>query len=103
VSARHIIEREGNIMNQSTIDQCAEVARSFGVKKLILFGSALRSPDAAQDLDFACEGLGGWDLFRFGAKLGEALHKRVDVVPLRVDDRFSQYVAQRGRILYEAG
>ena len=89
-------------MNPTLIEQCTRIARAFGVKKLILFGSALKSPETAADVDVACEGLDGWDLFRFGAKLEEALGTSVDVVPLRPDDRFSQYVAQRGRILYEA-
>jgi predicted nucleotidyltransferase len=85
-----------------TTDRCVEIARAFGVRKLILFGSALESPDTAADVDVACEGLEGWDLFRFGAKLAEELRTRVDVIPLRPDDRFSQYVAKRGRVLYEA-
>lgn len=86
----------------SATDRCVEIARAFGVRKLILFGSALESPETAADVDVACEGLDGWDLFRFGAKLEEALGMTVDVIPLRSDDRFSQYVAQRGRVLYEA-
>jgi hypothetical protein len=90
-------------MDQALIDRCADTARSFGVTKLVLYGSASKTPESARDFDFACEGLGGWDLFQFGAKLGEILDKSVDVVPIRVDDRFSQYVAERGRILYEAG
>lgn len=89
-------------MNRTATHQCVDIAKAFGVKRLILFGSALDSPETAADFDVACEGLDGWDLFRFGAKLEEELGTRVDVVPLRPDDRFSQYVAQRGRILYEA-
>jgi len=30
-------------MNRTTIDRCADIARAFGVRKLILFGSALQS------------------------------------------------------------
>ena len=86
----------------STTDRCVEIARAFGVRRLILFGSALESTETATDLDVACEGLDGWDLFRFGAKLEEELGTSVDVIPLRSDDRFSQYVAQKGRVLYEA-
>jgi hypothetical protein len=89
-------------MTQSTIDRCAQIARSFGVTKLVLFGTAIESPESAADVDFACEGLQGWDLYRFGAKLEEELRKRVDIVPLRAGDRFSQYVVQNGRTVYEA-
>ena len=66
-----------------TIDRCVEIARAFGVTKLILFGSALESPETAADMDVACDGLNGWDLFRFGAKLEEESSTSVDVVPLR--------------------
>ena len=88
-------------MTPSVIDRCAEIARSFGVTKLVLFGTAAESPDSAADVDFACEGLQGWDLYRFGAKLEEVLRKHVDVVPLRAGDRFSQYVARKGRTVDE--
>ena len=67
-------------MNQSTIDRCAEIARGFGVKRLILFGTAAESSETAADVDFACEGLHGWNLYRFGARLEEELRKHVDVV-----------------------
>jgi hypothetical protein len=67
-----------------------------------LFGSAAESLDTAADVDFACEGIDGWDLYRFGAKLEEELGKSVDVVVLRPGDRFSQYVVTRGRTLYDA-
>jgi predicted nucleotidyltransferase len=84
------------------IDRCTAIARSFGATKLVLFGSAAVSLETATDVDFACEGIQGWDLYRFGAKLEEELGRSVDVVPLRVGDRFSQYVVQKGRTLYEA-
>lgn len=87
-------------MDQTAIERCAEIAKSFGVSKLVLFGSATESIESAHDLDIACEGIGGWDLFRFGAKLEEELGTHVDVVPLRPGDPFSEYVASHGRVLY---
>jgi hypothetical protein len=86
-------------MSEVSIDRCAEIAREFGVTRLILFGTAAQSPDTARDVDFACAGLEGWDLYRFGAKLEEELGRSVDVVPLRAGDRFSQYILERGRTL----
>lgn len=88
-------------MNQAMIDRCTEIARSFGATKLVLFGTAAESIEMAQDVDFACEGIRGWDLYRFGAKLEEEVGRRVDVVALRDEDRFSQYVARSGQVLYE--
>ena len=89
-------------MEASAIGRCIEIARAFGVTRLILFGSALSAPQTARDLDVACDRLDGWDLFRFGARLEEELRVPVDVVPLRRDDPFVQYVVQHGRVLYEA-
>jgi predicted nucleotidyltransferase len=85
----------------SLIERCVATAREFGVRRLILFGSALESPETARDVDLACEGVEGWDIFRLGARLEEELGVNVDLVPLFPDDRFSQYVARRGRVIYE--
>jgi predicted nucleotidyltransferase len=89
-------------MTQTSIDRCTEIARAFGATKLILFGTAAESPESASDVDFACAGIQGWDLYRFGAKLEEALGRSVDVVPLRAGDRLSDYILEKGRTLYEA-
>ncbi len=87
---------------QFEIDDCVVLARQFGATKLILFGSAIDSPSSARDIDFACQGVEGWDLFRLAAQLEELLGKRVDLVPIRANDRFSNYVAHRGRVIYES-
>jgi predicted nucleotidyltransferase len=88
-------------VSELQIDRCTAIARSFGATKLILFGSAADSPETAGDLDVACEGIAGWDLFRLGAKLEEELHTQVDVIALQPDDRLSRYIAKTGRVLYE--
>ena len=89
-------------IDQTTVERCAEIARSFGATRLILFGSSLESPETARDLDLACEGVEGWDIFRLGAQLEESLGTRVDLIPLRADDRFSRYVTAKGRVIYES-
>jgi len=84
------------------IQRSAEIAREFGATRLILFGSAAESPETARDLDLACDGVEGWDLFRLGARLEEELGLPVDLVPLREGDRFCDYITQRGQVIYEA-
>jgi len=83
------------------IDRCATVARDFGATRLILFGSAVESPETARDLDLACEGVGGWDLFRLGARLEEEVSAPIDLIPLGRDERFSRYVEAKGRVIYD--
>ena len=86
---------------KSVLDRCAVIAREFGATRLILFGSAAESPETARDLDLACEGVEGWDLFRFAAKLEDELKTRIDLVPLRHGDRFARHVQARGRVIYD--
>lgn len=88
-------------VDQEKVERCIALAREFGAKRLILFGSALKEPDTARDVDLACEGIEGWDIFRLGARLEEELGMPVDLVSLSPDDRFSRYVAKRGRVIYE--
>jgi len=84
------------------IERCVATARQFGVKRLILFGSALDAPETARDVDLACEGVNGWDIFRLGARLEEELGVNVDLVPLSPGDKFSQRILRLGRVIYEA-
>ena len=88
------------MLTREAIERCKAVAKQFGANRLVLFGSAAES-HTARDIDLACDGVTGWDFFRFGAALEEALSMPVDLVPLR-DDRFSKYVTSRGQVIYES-
>ena len=76
------------------------MAKKFGIKKLILFGNAIKDPENARDLDLACDGLPGWKIFEFGAKVEEELRIPVDIVPLTPATRFTQYIEKKGKIIY---
>lgn len=89
------------VLQPEMIAQCMDVARRFHATKLILFGSALTKPESARDIDLACEGVVGWDLFKMGAELEEVVSYPVDLVPLE-ECRFPQYIRTNGRVLYEA-
>lgn len=89
-------------VSQDQIEQCIALAKEYGVKKLILFGSALEEPEKARDLDLACDGLEGWKIFEFGAWLEEELHMLVDVVPLSPPTHFTRYIERKGKVLYAA-
>jgi predicted nucleotidyltransferase len=89
-------------IDSSLIERCISVACKFGAKRLILFGSAAEAPESARDLDIACDGVEGWKLFELGAKIEEEIGMPVDIVPLQPVNRFTQYIAKRGRVIYEA-
>ena len=89
-------------MNHSTaetLNEAVETARQYGVTELILFGSALDPSADARDLDLACKGVRGWDLYRLGAALEEKLRMPVDLVPLDSPSRFGQWIEAHGRRL----
>jgi len=89
-------------INQDQIKRCITLAKEYGVKKLILFGSALDEPEEARDLDLACDGLPGWKIFEFGARVEEELHTPVDIIPLSPETPFSRYIKRKGKVIYAA-
>jgi predicted nucleotidyltransferase len=60
-------------INQEQIDLAVALAKTFGATRLVLFGSAATEPGQADDLDLACDGVPGWKLYEFGARLEEEL------------------------------
>jgi uncharacterized protein len=75
------------------------VARSFGAKRLLLFGSALENPVAARDLDLACAGVPGWKLFELSSALEETLGVPLDLVPRDRPTPFTRLIEKRARVL----
>jgi uncharacterized protein len=80
-------------------DQAIEIARRFGARRLLVFGSAVNPSREARDIDFACEGVAGWKLFQFGAALEEAMNMPVDLIPLDEPNDFSRAIESQGRRL----
>lgn len=81
------------------IEKSVLLAKEYGAKRLILFGSALDNPDEARDVDLACDGIEGWRLFEFGGRLEEELNLSVDIIPLTPSTPFSRYVERKGKSL----
>jgi predicted nucleotidyltransferase len=82
------------------IDRALQVLVRNGATKVILFGRAASSLQEARDLDLACSGIEGWDLYRVAAELEQELPVTVDLVPLTPGDRFSEYIVKKGRVLH---
>jgi predicted nucleotidyltransferase len=81
------------------IQRAVELAKEYGVTRLILFGSAATRPSEARDLDLACDGVSGWEFFALGARLEEELDVPLDLVPLTPPNRFTRLIERRGREL----
>ena len=86
-------------ITQETLDKVVSIAKSYGATRLVLFGSAVESPENARDLDIACDGVEGWELFGLGARLEEELGVPMDVIPLTPPTRFTRYIESKGRVL----
>lgn len=86
---------------KSDIESAVACLREAGATRVILFGSAVQSLEAARDLDLACAGVEGWRFFEVSARLEKALSVPVDLVPLSPASRFTQYIERTGRVLYE--
>lgn len=87
------------IINDQVLTRVVEISKSFGVSRLILFGSALDTPDIADDLDLACEGVEGWKLYELGATIENEIGIPLDLVPLSPPTRFTKYIESKGKQL----
>jgi len=86
-------------LDEEKLNRIRTLAKAYGATRLILFGSALETAQTARDLDLACDGIPGWKIYEFGAKLEEMLRAPVDVVPLTPSNRFTVLIETRGRAL----
>ena len=86
-------------VNDTQFKRIMELAKSYGATRLILFGSTVDNPDTAHDIDLACDGVDGWKLFEFAARLEEELHTPLDVVPLTPPSRFTRNIEKKGKVL----
>ena len=87
-------------VTQQAINRAVEIAKQFGVSKLVLFGSAVDDIQNAEDLDFAVEGVKGWDIIRLAAILEDELKINVDVVPIEPNNKFIAHILNYGKVLY---
>jgi predicted nucleotidyltransferase len=88
-------------ITQNHYDRIIELAKQYGAKKLILFGSALEDPDIANDLDLATD-IPGWKILRFATQIEDEFRILVDIVPLDNPNRFTKAIERKGKILYES-
>ena len=89
------------MVTQKQIDACVEVAKRYGAKRLVLFGSALTNTEDARDIDFISSGIKGWSLYEMAALMEHAAHALVDVVAEEQGTEFVNYNIKRGRLIYE--
>ena len=90
-------------VTQEDIEKCVAILRRHGATRIVLFGSAVDSPETARDLDLACDGIEGWEFFLVGGEIEEALGISVDLVPLSPPSDFTKHIEKWGRVIYDSG
>jgi len=86
-------------VDATKIDKIVQLAKVYGATRLILFGSAMETPQTARDIDLACDGIPGWKLYELAAKIEDELDVSLDIVSLTPSTRFTKNIEKRGKIL----
>jgi predicted nucleotidyltransferase len=86
-------------LNQIQIKKIIELAKFYGATRLILFGGALEKQKKARDIDLACDGVYGWKLYEFAARLEDDMGTSIDIVSLSPPTRFTKYIEAKGKVL----
>ncbi len=86
-------------VNKAQIERIKTLAKSYGATRLILFGSSVDMPKKARDIDIACDGIPGWKLYEFAARLEDELGTILDIVPLTPPTPFTRHIEAIGKVL----
>ena len=89
-------------ITRNDIEHCTALLRRNGATRVVLFGSAIESLDAARDLDLACAGIPFWTLLGLMATLRKSLGLSVDLIPLDDGSPMTAHVERWGRLLYDS-
>lgn len=86
-------------LKQAYLDRIISLAKSYGATRLILFGSSLDAQREPRDIDLACDGIDGWELYEFAALLEGELRIPLDIIPLTPATSFTKIIEKRGKVL----
>lgn len=86
-------------INKKQIERIKTLAKAYGATRLILFGSAVDMPEKAKDIDLACDGIIGWKLYEFAARVEDELKVSLDIISLSPPNRFTKLIERKGKVL----
>lgn len=76
------------------------IARQYGVQKVLLFGSSADPQKEASDIDLGVVGIEPRRFFEFYGNLMFSLSKPVDIIDLSKESRFNALVKREGIPIY---
>lgn len=77
-----------------------ELAAKYGIKRVLVFGSAARRDAGFRDIDLAIDGIRPRDFFSFYGELLRRLSLPVDVIDLSRSSRFTRMIREEGVPIY---
>jgi len=80
-----------------------DIARRYGVERVVLFGSSTDPKREANDIDLAVEGVAPERFFDFYGELLFSLSKPVELVDLSNDTKFNKLIYREGVRVYVRG
>ena len=88
------------MLSETDLKLIHAAAKEYGVKEIILFGSSLRDPENAYDIDLGVLGIAPEKFFAFYGDLLMRLRKPVDLVDLSDSTNFTALILRRGKKIY---
>jgi len=88
-------------LDEDRLEEAVRVLRSFGARRVLLFGSYLKSPLFAADVDLAVEGVPVAKLWRADGAVADVLGVPFDLVSRELNPEFFELIEKRARVLYE--
>ncbi len=89
------------VIPQERMRRAVEALRQLGARRVLLFGSYLKTPDAAHDVDLAVEGVPLNRLLDADVAVHDILQAPVDLVSREDNQAFFDIVSKRGKVLFE--
>ena len=88
------------MISEDDRSKIVEIAKRFGVTKVLLFGSCADPHEEGRDIDLAVEGVRPSEFFDLYGKLMFSLSKPVDLVDLADETKFTDIVRREGVPIY---
>ena len=85
------------------LEAAVRTLRSYGARRVLLFGSYLYTPEAAGDIDLAVQGIPLRRLLDADLALYKLLRRSFDLVSREEDPAFFDLIQAEARVLYEEG
>lgn len=77
-----------------------ETSKKYRAKRVLLFGSSLKSERESRDIDIAVEGILPKDFFSYYGDLMLSLSKPVDIIDISGTSKFIKLILKEGVLLY---